>query len=102
MWREPIYRDIWSLLTEFGDAEIASLVAPRGLIVEASGAPEVNGPPTETDQRKGATPNGALTTPSLTSVRQEVERTRRFFSRLGVRRKVRLIASGEGEGATGI
>ena len=101
VWREPIYRDIWSLLTEFGDAEIASLVAPRGLIVEASGAPEVNGPPTETDQRKGATPNGALTTPSLTSVRQEVERTRRFFSRLGVRRKVRLIASGEGEGPPG-
>ena len=79
VWREPIYRDIWSLLKEFGDAEIASLVAPRGLIVEASEVPEVNGPPPETDQRKGATPNGALTTPSLASVLQEVERTRRFF-----------------------
>ncbi|HGE72822.1 TPA: hypothetical protein ENX78_18455, partial [Candidatus Poribacteria bacterium] len=34
LWREPIYRNIWSLLYEFGDAEIASLIAPRKLIIE--------------------------------------------------------------------
>jgi hypothetical protein len=33
-WSEPIYRNIWSLLTDFGDAEIASLIAPRALIIE--------------------------------------------------------------------
>ncbi len=101
VWSEPVYRDIWSLLKEFGDAEIAGLVAPRALIVEASGAPEVNGPPPETDQRKGATPNGVLTTPSLASVRQEVERNRRFFSSLGAGKRLRLIASGDGEGPPG-
>ena len=36
VWREPIYRNVWGLLHEFGDAEIASLVAPRPLIIEAS------------------------------------------------------------------
>jgi dienelactone hydrolase len=35
---EPIYRNVWSLLHEFGDAEIATLVAPRGLVVESVGA----------------------------------------------------------------
>ena len=29
LWTEPLYRNVWSLLKEFGDAEIATLVAPR-------------------------------------------------------------------------
>ena len=29
IWEEPIYRNVWDLLTEFGDAEIASLIAQR-------------------------------------------------------------------------
>ena len=36
VWREPIYRNVWGLLHEFGDAEIASLIAPRSLIIETS------------------------------------------------------------------
>ncbi|MGH7199182.1 MAG: hypothetical protein ACREJB_01165, partial [Planctomycetaceae bacterium] len=43
VWQEPIYRNVWSLLTEFGDAEIAGMVAPRHLIIEACAAPEVDG-----------------------------------------------------------
>ncbi len=34
VWREPIYRNVWALTAEFGDAEIASLIAPRSLLVE--------------------------------------------------------------------
>jgi hypothetical protein len=34
VWSEPIYRNVWGLLEEFGDAELATLVAPRALIVE--------------------------------------------------------------------
>ena len=45
---------------EFGDAEIASLIAPRALIVEASRGPEIEGPPPSTKERNGATPNGRL------------------------------------------
>ncbi|MHC5540753.1 dienelactone hydrolase family protein, partial [Singulisphaera rosea] len=33
VWDEPIYRNVWGLLTEFGDAEIAAMVAPRPLII---------------------------------------------------------------------
>src|ERR1700733_3748508 len=28
LWGEPVYRDLWGLLYEFGDAELASLIAP--------------------------------------------------------------------------
>jgi dienelactone hydrolase len=42
VWAEPIYRNVWGLLEEFGDAELASLVAPRGLAVVFSRYPEVH------------------------------------------------------------
>jgi hypothetical protein len=29
LWDEPIYRNVFGLLREFGDAEIATLIAPR-------------------------------------------------------------------------
>ena len=45
LWDEPIYRNVFGLLREFGDAEIASLIAPRALVVEYSDAPRVEGPP---------------------------------------------------------
>ena len=35
VWQEPIYRNVFGLLDAFGDAELASLVAPRALVVEA-------------------------------------------------------------------
>lgn len=41
VWDEPIYRNVWALLTEFGDAEIASLIAPRTLVIEYSLFPEI-------------------------------------------------------------
>ena len=43
VWSEPVYRNVWGLLEEFGDAELATLVAPRALIVEFSKGPEVGG-----------------------------------------------------------
>jgi dienelactone hydrolase len=75
LWQEPIYRDVFGLLNDFGDAEIAALVAPRPLIIEACRAPEVNGPPPERDGRKGAAP-GRLVTPRLEDVRGEAARAK--------------------------
>ncbi|CAN5341787.1 hypothetical protein BH23BAC1_BH23BAC1_07450 [soil metagenome] len=42
VWDEPIYRNVWGLLMEFGDAEIASLIAPRQLVIEHSRFPELS------------------------------------------------------------
>jgi dienelactone hydrolase len=43
VWSEPIYRNVWSRLREFGDAEIASLILPRGLIIEHSPVSAITG-----------------------------------------------------------
>ncbi|MGA8594842.1 MAG: hypothetical protein WB676_08870 [Bryobacteraceae bacterium] len=101
LWKEPIYRDLWGVLSEFGDAELASLIAPRALVVEACRGPEINGPPPETPERKGAAPNGRLTTPALASVREEAERARAYYKPLHVGGDLRLIVSGDGKGAPG-
>lgn len=61
VWKELIYRDIWDLLREFADAEVAGMIAPRALIVEASRFPEVPGPPASSAERRGAAPMGAIT-----------------------------------------
>ena len=75
LWEEPVYRNVFGLLREFGDAEIASLIAPRALIVEYSVAPKVAGPPTPREGRAGAAP-GKLKTPDYESVEAEFERAR--------------------------
>jgi dienelactone hydrolase len=98
LWKEPIYRDVWGLLSEFGDAELASLIAPRGLIIEACRGPELKGPPPATSERKGAAPNGQLTTPALSSVRAEAERARAFYKALNAENKLQVVVNGDGQG----
>ncbi len=75
LWAEPVYRNVFSLLREFGDAEVASLIAPRALIVEYSDVPQVDGPPRSREGRSGAAP-GRLTTPTYDSVEAEFDRAR--------------------------
>ena len=81
VWREPIYRNVWGLLHEFGDAEVASLIAPRPLIIEASRGPEITGPPPHRDGRGGAAP-GQLVSPPLDSVKSEFSRAHEFYHQL--------------------
>ncbi|NLT71604.1 MAG: hypothetical protein GXX91_13050 [Verrucomicrobiaceae bacterium] len=82
LWAEPIYRNLFGLLREFGDAEIASLIAPRKLVIEHSRAPRVDGPPpalTRVPVRLGASAApGRITTPVFADVSFEVERARRL------------------------
>ena len=65
VWKEPIYRNVWGLLAEFGDAGVASLIAPRPLIIEPSRGPVVG--------KQGSTP-GELVSPPLESVKAEFEK----------------------------
>ena len=101
VWKEPVYRDVWGLLHEFGDAEIASLIAPRALIVEASRGPQIDGPPPATRERAGATPNGHLTTPPMESVRSEIERAHGLLALLKSADRIHLIVSSDGRGLPG-
>ena len=62
VWQEPIDRNVWSLLERFSDAEIASLVLPRRLVVEHSEVPAFT------------SSKGNLRTPDGSSVRAEFGR----------------------------
>ncbi len=75
LWQEPIYRNVWALLAEFGDAEIAAMMAPRSLVVEYSRSPQVDGPPPVRPGRSGAAP-GKMETPEFEQVRAEYARAR--------------------------
>lgn len=73
-WEEPIERHIWSFHREFGDAELATLIAPRPLVVEHSPVPRVEGPPTVRPGRRGGASLGKLETPSFDAVKAEFDR----------------------------
>ncbi len=70
-WQQPIDRNVFALLDEFGDAEIASMVLPRALIIEASKGPELTLP------SEGGAP-AKLESPPLEDVRREVARVQSF------------------------
>ena len=78
LWQEPIYRNVFGLLTEFGDAEIANLIVPRRLIVEHAVAPHVLGPPAARDGRRNAAAPGRIVTPATSDVAAEVKRAQRL------------------------
>jgi dienelactone hydrolase len=77
VWREPIYRNVFGLLENFGDAELAVMAWPRNLVVEHSEVPEVSGPPPASRGRSGAAP-GKLTTPDFKTVKSEWDRARKL------------------------
>lgn len=95
LWREPLYRNVWGLLEEFGDAEVATLVAPRALVIEHSEVPPVTGPPPVREGRAGAAP-GALTTPTRSAVAAEVKRARTLIEGLAPEPTIELVASPDG------
>ena len=73
-WSEPLYRNVWALLREFGDAEIATLLAPRGLVVEFGAEPQVSGPPPAFSGTKSFAAPGKLETPAFAEVEAEFAR----------------------------
>jgi len=95
VWQEPIYRNVFGLLEQFGDAELAAMIAPRTLIVEAAQGPELVVPP-----GTGGGP-GRLVTPKLDDVRLEVERAAKLVEGLPAAAPVKLIPSGDGSGPCG-
>ncbi len=95
LWQEPIDRNVWSLLTEFGDAELANLIAPRSLWIEATPQiPEVIEPVKV--NRQVAAP-GSIRRLNRDSVEHEIERAKRIWQSGATDRSVdwlTLIPSG--------
>jgi cephalosporin-C deacetylase-like acetyl esterase len=69
-WIEPIYRNVWGLVQEFGDAEVIRLTAPGVVVVPFEPGVEIAGPPAARPGRAGAAP-GRLGFPKEESLREE-------------------------------
>ena len=71
IWKEPIYRNLWGILKEFGDAEIATLIVPRSLVIEYSEVPFYDN---EKNSGEKIDPPGELWTHSFNEVESEFNR----------------------------
>lgn len=101
VWQEPIERNVWRLLTLFGDAELAGMVAPRPLIIEACAVPEIVTPlPTPPGRREGAAP-GAIKTADLAAVEREFAKAKAIYDQLSSGPAIQLVASDQGQGPAG-
>ncbi len=78
VWNEPIDRNVWGLLSEFGDAEIVSMIAPRPVVIEYSKVPKLPDdfpiPFDPLDKAEYTGYKGRITTPDNKSVKSEYER----------------------------
>jgi dienelactone hydrolase len=95
IWQEPIDRNVFGLLDQFGDAELAGMITPRVLIIEAAQGPEVTLP------GKGGGAPARLVTPKLDDVRREFERARSLVKGMNAGQTMELVVSGEGTGPYG-
>jgi cephalosporin-C deacetylase-like acetyl esterase len=99
VWQEPLYRNVFGLLRNFGDAEVASLIAPRPLVIQHLGFPQIQSTTPAAGIRQIAAP-GRLEMPLDQSSEAEVERARsiipgnwiRFYTqRQGIKEVVRSV-----------
>ena len=81
VWEEPIYRNVFGLLEQFGDAEIASLISPRSLVIEHSKIPNLDGPPKARQGRSGGAAPGILATPRMANLFTEYERATKLSAK---------------------
>jgi dienelactone hydrolase len=96
MWEEPIDHNVWGFLTEFGDAELSAMIAPRTLMIEAAQGPSFSVPAAS----KGPTP-GKLETPALADVQAEFQRARKLAGAFAPESRFRLIETGRHSGPRG-
>ena len=78
VWEEPIERNVFGLLRDFGDAEIASLIAPRPMVLQHLFYPKLV---VSMEAAKGAraiAAPGRLTQPTFAAFEAEIARARQL------------------------
>ncbi len=89
IWRQPLYRNVFGLLEGYDDAEVAAMIAPRSLVVEAARGPKI------TFRPGGIDAPGRLVTPEPANVRSEFNRARGLTAGLHPAPDMRLVVSSE-------
>jgi dienelactone hydrolase len=77
LWQEPIYRNVFGLLREFGDAAVLQLILPRQLTIEHSDPPHVDGPPRPHDCRGASAAPGQVPTFTVEEISAELKQISR-------------------------
>jgi len=92
-WAQPIYRNIWDLVSGFGDAEVAGLIAPGALVVEYSHVPEIlDGPrPDSANLYRHSGYKGRIQLSDFGPVKQEFDRIKGYVPD---RMQPRVLVSG--------
>ena len=88
IWQEPIDRNLFGLLEQFGDAELVSLIAPRSLIIDAARGPEATIP-------GGRGAPARVVTPALSSAKEELVRAKQLIEKLDPPAKMQLVDGGQ-------
>lgn len=95
IWQQPIDRNVFGLLDQFGDAELAAMAGPGRVVIEAAKGPELTIP------GEGGAP-ATLVSPPLDQVQSEVERADDLIQRLfETDESIELVVSGDGQGPFG-
>ncbi len=96
LWQEPIYRNVWGLLNQHGDAELAAMIAPRKLFIQI--APKIPEARKAASVGRNVAAPGVIKTPVVESVLAEVRRARELLPEQVAENSIRVIGkSGEGE-----
>jgi hypothetical protein len=95
LWSEPMYRNVFGLLVEFGDAEIARLIVPRTLVIEPAAHPLIKAASTRAAPREPAAA-GRLEPPAPEEVSAEASRARHLAGPYGS--SIRLLEESGADG----
>jgi len=95
LWQEPIDRNVFGRLDQFGDAELAAMIVPRTLIAEVAAGPQFEIPP-----GTGGGP-GKLVTPTSGEVRDELVHAGTMVRGLKTEARLQRVVSGDGTGPFG-
>jgi hypothetical protein len=71
LWKQPIDHNVFGLLKDFGDAELAGMVSPRALVIDSTPGPTWNAQPNTTP--------GALAPAGKADIEREFQRARGFY-----------------------
>jgi len=78
VWQEPIERNVFGLLRDLGDAEIASLIAPRPLVLQHLFYPRLVVKMESPQGVRAIAAPGRLTTPDFAAFEAEIARARQI------------------------
>ncbi|NND08052.1 MAG: hypothetical protein HKN87_16860, partial [Saprospiraceae bacterium] len=80
-YKEPIYRNLFGVLRNFGAAEVATMHWPRKIIIEHSPFPQITNPRHVSPWQTAASP-GIIQTPELRIVENEFNKINQYTSHL--------------------